>query len=113
MSSAALVVLTNCPTEDVAERIATALVENRLAACVNQLAPARSTYRWEGRIEREIEIPLLIKTTAARYPEVEEAIRALHPYAVPEIVAIPVRAGFAPYLRWLDQSTSSGDTQLA
>ena len=109
----AIVVLTNCPSEDVAERIATALVENRLAACVNRLAPVRSTYRWQGKIERETEVPLLIKTTAARYPEVEAAIRALHPYTVPEIIALPVHAGNAPYLRWLDESTSPGDTQLA
>lgn len=109
----AIVVLTNCPSEDVAERIATALVENRLAACVNRLAPVRSTYRWQGKIERETEVPLLIKTTAARYPEVEAAIRALHPYTVPEIIALPVHAGNAPYLLWLDESTAAGDTQLA
>ena len=113
MTTAATVVLTNCPTEEVAERIATALVENRLAACVNQLAPVRSTYRWQGKIEREAEIPLLIKTTAGRYPEVEAAIRALHPYAVPEIIAFPTQGGFAPYLRWLVESTSPTDTQLA
>ena len=113
MTSAAIVVLTNCPTDEVAERIATALVENRLAACVNQLAPARSIYRWQGKIERETEIPLLIKTSAARYPEVEAAIRALHPYAVPEIIALPIHAGFGPYLRWVEESTSTGDTQIA
>ena len=113
MTGAPIVVLTNCPSEDVAERIATALVENRLAACVNLLAPVRSTYRWQGKVERETEIPLLIKTSAARYPEVEAAIRALHPYAVPEIIALAVHAGFAPYLRWLEEGTSPGDTQLA
>jgi periplasmic divalent cation tolerance protein len=113
MTSAAIVVLTNCPNEHVAERISTALVENRLAACVNQLAPAGSTYRWQGKIERETEIPLLIKTTARRYPEVEAAIRTLHPDAVPEIITLPIHAGFAPYLRWIDESTAPGDSQLA
>ncbi len=100
-----LVVLTNCPDSDSASRIARALVENRLAACVNRLAPAQSVYRWQGAIEQATEVPLLIKCTRARYAEVEAAIRQLHPYSVPEIVALPVTAGFAPYLRWIDDET--------
>jgi periplasmic divalent cation tolerance protein len=98
-------VLTNCPDEASADRIARALVENRCAACVNRLAPVASTYRWQGEIEDALEIPLLIKCTRDRYPAVEEIIRQLHPYTVPEIVAIPVVAGFAPYLRWVDDET--------
>lgn len=98
-------VLTNCPDEASADRIARALVENRCAACVNRLAPVASTYRWQGEIEDATEIPLLIKCTRDRYPAVEEIIRQLHPYTVPEIVAIPVVAGFAPYLRWVDDET--------
>lgn len=113
MPTDAMVVLTNCPNEDVAERIARALVENRLAACVNQLARVRSTFRWQDKIEREDEVPLLIKTTSARYPEVEAAIRALHPYSLPEIVALPILGGHAPYLRWISESTTGGDTKLA
>jgi periplasmic divalent cation tolerance protein len=100
-----LVVLTNCPDEEVAERIARALVDNRLAACVNQLAPVDSIYRWRGVVEEAVEIPLLIKCTRERYPAVEETIRQLHPYTVPEIIAVPVVAGFAPYLRWVDDET--------
>jgi periplasmic divalent cation tolerance protein len=100
-----LVVLTNCPDEEVAERIARALVDNRLAACVNQLAPVNSIYRWRGVVEEAVEIPLLIKCTRERYPAVEETIRQLHPYTVPEIIAVPVVAGFAPYLRWVDDET--------
>jgi len=101
-----LVVLTNCPDEGSAERIAAALVENRIAACVNRLAPVESTYRWQGRVERATEVPLLIKCTRERYPAVEEAIRQLHPYTVPEIVALPVAAGFGPYLRWVADETT-------
>jgi periplasmic divalent cation tolerance protein len=113
MFSETMMVLTHCPSEEIAERIAAALVENRLAACVNQLAPARSTYRWQGKVERETEVPLLIKTTRVRYPDVEAAIRALHPYSVPEIIALPIVVGYAPYLRWIDESTASGDTLMA
>jgi periplasmic divalent cation tolerance protein len=98
-------VLTNCPDEASADRIARALVENRCAACVNRLASVASTYRWEGEIEDAVEIPLLIKCTRDRYPAVEETIRQLHPYTVPEIIAFPIVAGFAPYLRWVDDET--------
>lgn len=101
----AVVVLTNCPDEDVADRIARTLVENGLAACVNRLAAVHSVYRWRGAVERAIETPLLIKTTRERYTEVEQAIRALHPYEVPEVVAFDIVAGFAPYLRWIGEET--------
>lgn len=97
----ALLVLTNCPADEIADRIARTLVEQGLAACVNRLAPAASIYRWKGAIERATETPLLIKTTRERYSEVEQVIRALHPYEVPEIIAIPIERGFGPYLRWL------------
>ena len=103
--SEALVVLTNCPDDEVADRIARTLVESGLAACVNRLAPASSIYRWRGAVERATETPLLIKTTRERYAEVEQAIRALHPYEVPEIVALRIEAGFAPYLRWIADET--------
>ena len=103
--SEALVVLTNCPDDEVADRIARTLVESGLAACVNRLAPASSIYRWQGAVERATETPLLIKTTRERYAEVEQAIRALHPYEAPEIVALAIEAGFAPYLRWIVDET--------
>jgi periplasmic divalent cation tolerance protein len=103
--TSALLVLTNCPDAASADRIALALVEQRLAACVNQLAPVHSTYRWQGNVERVTEVPLLIKTTRERYGDVEQAIRHLHPYEVPEIVAIAVSAGHAAYLRWIDAET--------
>jgi|SRR5882672_5471329 len=100
-----LVIFTNCPDEATAERIARVLVEQRLAACVNRLASVQSTYRWQGAVEQAVEVPLLIKSTRARYPELEAAIRSLHPYTVPEIIALPIAAGYAPYLRWVEDET--------
>lgn len=100
-----IVVFTNCPDAASADRIARALVDQHLAACVNVLAPIASIYRWQGRIENATEVPMLIKTTRERYPAVEEAIRALHPYQVPEIIALPIVSGFAPYLRWIGEQT--------
>ncbi len=106
MPAEVLLVLTNCPDEETADRIATSLVENRLAACVNAMPPVESTYRWQGSVQQAIEVPLLIKCTRERYAAIEEAIRQLHPYTVPEIVAFPVVAGFAPYLRWVGEETT-------
>lgn len=96
-----LIVLTNCPDAEVADRIARTLVEQKLAACVNRMPAVDSVYRWQGAVERAVEVPLLIKSTRERLPEVQEAIRALHPYEVPEILAIPVVAGLPAYLRWV------------
>lgn len=101
-----LLVFTNLPDADAARALAGRLVEARLAACVNVLAPCNSVYRWQGRIENAQEVPLLIKTTAARYAAVESAIRAAHPYALPEIVALPVERGLPDYLAWVAAETS-------
>jgi len=101
----ALVVLTNCPDAEVADRIARTLVEQGVAACVNRLAAVESIYRWEGAIERATEVPLLIKTTRDRYGDVELAIRQLHPYQVPEMIALTVADGHAAYLRWILEAT--------
>jgi periplasmic divalent cation tolerance protein len=106
LTAEVLLVLTNCPDEETAQRIAAALVENRLAACVNMLPPVESTYRWQGRVEQAVEVPLIVKCTRERYAALEEAIRQLHPYTVPEIIAVPVAAGFAPYLRWVADETT-------
>ena len=102
----ALLVFTNCPDRDVAGRIAEALVEKRLAACVNVLAGCTSVFRWQGEIERAEEIPVLIKTRAARFPEVEALIRHLHPYELPEVIAVPVSQGLPEYLQWLAEETA-------
>ena len=100
-----LLVLTNCPDEDCANAIALALVESRLAACVKILPRVQSVYRWEGAVESASEIPLFIKSTAQAYPALEAKIRELHPYAVPEIVALPIREGLPAYLNWLAAET--------
>jgi periplasmic divalent cation tolerance protein len=101
-----LLVITNAPDRDVAERIAQALVDKRLAACVNILSVCTSVYRWQGEVERAEEIPMLIKTRAARYPEVEAMIRHLHPYELPEVIAVPLAQGQPDYLQWLAEQTA-------
>lgn len=105
MSTSVICVLTNCPDQASATRITNTLLENMLAACVNQGAAVTSTYRWQSKVETQNEIPLLIKTSIARYAEVEAAIRSLHPYSMPEIIAVPVVSGFASYLRWVTDET--------
>lgn len=100
-----MLVFCNAPDAGCAERIARELVERRLAACVNILPPCRSIYRWQGQIEEQGEIPLLIKTGAARLAELTDALRMLHPYEVPEIIALPVSAGLPAYLDWVRQET--------
>jgi periplasmic divalent cation tolerance protein len=101
-----LIVSTACPDAEVADRIATAVVEQGLAACVHRLAPVVSIYRWRGAVEHAQEVPLLIKTTRERYGELEQALRLLHPYELPEIVAWPIVAGLPAYLRWVAESTA-------
>lgn len=102
----ALLVFTNLPDRASAEKLAAALVEQRLAACVNVLAPCRSVYRWQGAVRQEEEHPVLVKSTRERYPALEAAIRALHPYELPEIVAVPIEHGLPAYLEWLAAETA-------
>jgi periplasmic divalent cation tolerance protein len=86
-----------------AERIARALVERRLAACVNVLPGVVSVYRWKGEVCRDGEVMLLIKTRAERLPALREALLALHPYELPELLALPIEYGHPPYLAWMDE----------
>lgn len=102
-----LLVITNLPDTESARALASTLVEQRVAACVNILAPCLSVYRWEGKIEDAEEVPLLIKTSAARYAALEEAIRAYHPYELPEIVAVRIEKGLPDYLAWVAASTAA------
>lgn len=95
-----IVVLTTCPDEATAARIATELIDSRLAACVTR-QPVHSTYRWQGRIENEPEVLLVIKTLNSRFPDLEIRLKSLHPYEVPEIIALPIAAGSNAYLSWL------------
>ncbi len=100
-----LLVLTNLPDAAAAKKVALRIIEEHAAACVNQLAPCTSTYRWQGKIETAEEVPLLIKTTADRYPRLEALIRSEHPYELPEIIAVPITAGLPEYLSWVNQET--------
>jgi len=101
-----VIVLTNLPDRAAAVHLAQELVARRLAACVNVLAECTSVYRWKGGIENAAEVPVLIKTRAERYAEVEATIRSLHPYELPEIIAVPVRHGFDEYLQWVADETA-------
>ncbi len=98
-----LLVISNLPERDSAERLAAQLIEQGLAACVNVLAPCFSVYRWQGRVETATEVPVFIKTTRAAYPALEAAIRAAHPYELPEIIAVPLTVGLPAYLDWIGQ----------
>ena len=97
----ALVILCTCPDDAVAARIARSLVDERLAACVNRLPLTASTYRWQGTVVEEAEVLLVVKTTPARYQALAGRLAELHPYEVPEIVAVPVDRGSPAYLAWL------------
>ena len=101
----AILVLCTCPDAASAERIATALVEERLAACVNRVAGVASTYRWQGEVCRDSEVLLLIKTARERFGALRERIVVLHPYELPEVIAVDIAAGHAPYLDWITNST--------
>ncbi len=105
MPASALICFCNCPEAYTAERIATALVEERLAACVNILPGLRSVYRWEGAIEAADEVLLLIKTLPERYPALQDRLRELHPYELPELLAVESAFGLPEYLRWVADET--------
>lgn len=102
-----LLVLVTCPP-DHAEAIARGLVEAGLAACVNQVPGLRSTYRWQGQVQTDDEALLLAKTTAPRFEALRARVLELHPYELPEVIAVPVTWGHAPYLEWIAQCTEPG-----
>lgn len=97
----ALLCLTACPDTDSAVRIADALVEERLAACVNVIPGLRSVYHWQGEVERADEVLLLIKTTRAAFPALQQRLQALHPYELPELIAVEPADGLPAYLEWV------------
>lgn len=103
-----VLVLVTAGGADEAARIGRTLVEERLAGCVNVVGPIRSIYRWEGAVEDAEEHLLLVKARAADVAAVEARVRALHSYALPEVIALPLRAGSAPYLAWLADATARG-----
>jgi periplasmic divalent cation tolerance protein len=100
-----IIVLVTCGSEEEALKIANALVESRLAACVNLVAPIRSIYRWEERMWDEKEWLLIIKTQKDRFEELEKKVKSLHSYSVPEIVSLPIVEGSSSYLDWISENT--------
>ena len=101
-----IVVLVTCPNQEVGEKIARAVVEDRLAACVNVVPGLASIYRWERKVCREAESLLLIKTRRTKFSALCRRVKALHPYSVPEVIALPVVAGSGPYVSWIRNSTA-------
>lgn len=96
-----LIVYCTCPDQGSADTLAAALVEARLAACVSRLPGATSTYRWQGELRSDSEVLLMIKTTSQRFAALEALTLELHPYDVPELIAVPIERGHRPYLDWL------------
>ena len=105
-----ILVLTNVPDADTATMIGRQLVENRLAACVNCLPQIRSIYRWQDAVEEASEVTLLIKTVPQRCADVEATIAKLHPYEVPEIIALAIDRGLPAYLKWIAQEIQENET---
>ena len=106
-----LVVFVTTSNGDEANKIADALVSERLAACVNIVAAVKSVYRWEGKINSDNEALMIIKTTGERYPDVERRVKELHSYGTPEVVAIRIEQGSEQYLNWLRDSTTNEETR--
>ncbi len=106
MSTDYRLVLCTCPDAATAEHLATILVSSKLAACVNIVPGLRSVYSWEGRIESTDECLLLIKTHIDRWPALQTTLVSHHPYEVPELITLPIEAGYAPYLAWVLASTA-------
>ncbi len=105
--SPVMAVLTTAPDAEVAERLGRTLVEERLAACANVLVGVTSIYRWKGKVEREAEVLVILKTTAERVEALQERVVELHPYDVPEVIALSVYTGHAPYLDWVRSEVGS------
>jgi len=99
------IVFNTCPDRETAQVIARRLVELQLAACVNIIPAIESVYRWQGKVESETEHLLIIKTHSGCYTELENTIQALHPYELPEVVAVPIEAGLPAYLDWINNNT--------
>jgi len=100
-----ILVISNLPDQASAQKLAAVLIEQRLAACVNVQSPCTSVYRWQGKVETATEVPVFIKTTREHYPALETAIKANHPYELPEIIAVPLVAGLPAYLEWVRTET--------
>ena len=104
-----LLIFCTCPDRSSADKIATTLVEHGLAACVNLAPPVTSIYSWQGKVETAEEIQLVIKSSHSAYRRLEQCVLSLHPYELPEIVAVPIVQGLTGYLDWVKQCTKSND----
>ncbi len=109
MSTDVQLILCNCPDEQSAEQIARQLLALCLAACVNLLGAVKSFYHWQGQLESATEVTLLIKAPQQQFDAISQTICRLHPYTTPEIIAIPIQQGFAPYLNWVKEECLSHD----
>jgi periplasmic divalent cation tolerance protein len=107
MADEYVLVLCTCPGNTVAAEIATAVIEQNLAACVNRIPGVKSWYRWEGHLEQDEEVLLLVKTTRARLTALEAMISKVHPAELPEVIAVPIIAGSEAYLRWVSAATAA------
>ena len=105
LSNDYIIVLTTCNSSGIASSIAETLVSNKLAACVNIMNDIESVYQWQGKIEHDKEILLIIKTKQVLFSQVEQTIQELHDYELPEIIAVPIEAGEKNYLNWLQSAT--------
>lgn len=105
----ACIVLVTAPSADVAAQLARTLVEERLAACGNIVPGVRSIYRWQGEVQDESEVLLLLKTVPARVPALTARVVALHPYDVPEVVTVPLDSGLDAYVAWVEESVSRAE----
>lgn len=105
----AVLIISNFPDEKSAMQLAEALIHQHLAACVNVLSPCVSVYRWQGKIESAGEIPVLIKTQRQHYDRVEQLIKMMHPYELPEVIMVPITGGLPAYLQWIAAETPLSD----
>jgi periplasmic divalent cation tolerance protein len=106
-----VVALSTCPDEGTARTIAETLVSENLAACVNRVPGIRSTYRWDDRLQDDAEVLLVIKTCQSRMAALQQRLQALHPYELPELIAVPVVAGNEAYLQWVRQGVTKGTSE--
>jgi len=105
-----ILIIITVPDAKSANKISAMLVEQRLAACVNTITGVTSLYRWEGELNSDEELILLVKTASDNFDKISMAVKSIHPYDLPEIIAVPVVAGFSPYLKWVKDESSDDST---
>ncbi|MCP4000637.1 MAG: divalent-cation tolerance protein CutA [Gammaproteobacteria bacterium] len=106
MTTDTLILLCTCPDDTVAANLSTQLVEQGLAACINRFSGLTSVYKWQGEMKSGTEVQLIIKTSTAASDRLIDELQRLHPYELPEIIAVPITTGYGPYLEWIQESTS-------